>query len=144
MKRRIKKIRGTRTCGGGSHKKRRGKGSKGGSGNAGAYEHHFVRSLKRGIRKGKVKGKRSIHAAIRRDERILNVGELEERLAELLDSGNAEECDDAFIIDTTQLGISKILGKGGVREKLIVKAKAISNEAKDKIEQAGGSVEIVS
>ncbi len=143
MKSRIKRIRGTRTCGGGSHKKRRGKGSKGGSGNAGAYEHHFVRSLKRGIRKGKVRGKRSIHAA-RRDERILNVGELEERLDELLDSGNAEERDDAFIIDTTQLGITKILGKGGVTKKLMVKARAITNEAKAKIEQAGGSVEIVS
>ena len=55
MKKRIKRIRGTRTCGGGSAKKRRGKGSKGGSGHAGAYAHHVVWSLKRGIRKGKNK-----------------------------------------------------------------------------------------
>ncbi len=141
MKRRIKKIRGTRTCGGGSHKKRRGKGSKGGSGNAGAYEHHFVRSLKQGIRKGK-RGRPYI--AIRRDELVLNVGELEERLDELLKTGKAEARDDAFILDTTQLGISKILGKGEVTKKLIVKAKAISSIAKGKIEQAGGSVEVVS
>ncbi len=141
MKRRIKKIRGTRTCGGGSHKKRRGKGSKGGSGNAGAYEHHFVRSLKQGIRKGK-RGRPYI--AIRRDELVLNVGELEERLEELLKTGKAEARDDAFILDTTQLGISKILGKGEVTKKLIVKAKAISSIAKGKIEQAGGSVEVVS
>ena len=89
MKKRIKRIRGTRTCGGGSHKKRRGKGNKGGSGHAGAYSHHVVWSLKRGITKG--------HNASRpyqydsSDDTTMNVGELEEMLEELLKAGKAEE-----------------------------------------------------
>jgi large subunit ribosomal protein L15 len=152
MKKRIKRIRGTRTCGGGSHKKRRGKGSKGGSGNAGAYEHHFVRSLKMGIRKGKHKSQLPLQnrAAKRFDQTFLksltdkavNVGELEAMLEELIEIGKAEEKADGsgIYLDATQLGIEKILGKGKVTRKLTLRANKISRAAKEKIERAGGEV----
>jgi len=152
MKKRIKRIRGTRTCGGGSHKKRRGKGSKGGSGNAGAYEHHFVRSLKMGIRKGKHKSQLPLHnrTAKRFDQTFLksltdkavNVGELEAMLEELIEKGKAEEKADGsgIYLDATQLGIEKILGKGKVTRKLTLRANKISRAAKEKIERAGGEV----
>ena len=154
MKKRIKKIRGTRTCGGGSHKKRRGKGSKGGSGNAGAYGHHFVRSLKKGIRKGKNKSQLPLRN--RSVEKTVNVGELEEMLEELIEKGKAKRFDQTFLkveakekadgsgiyLDTTQLGIQKILGKGEVTRKLTLKANKISRTAKEKIESAGGEVKI--
>jgi len=142
MKKRIKKIRGTRTCGGGSHKKRRGKGSKGGSGNAGAYGHHFVRSLKKGIRKGKNKSQLPLRN--RSVEKTVNVGELEEMLEGLIEEGKAEEKADGsgIYLDTTQLGIQKILGKGEVTRKLTLKANKISRTAKEKIESAGGEVKI--
>ncbi len=45
-KKRIKKYRGSRTCGGGSHKKRRGAGHRGGRGNAGAFKHKYLRTIK--------------------------------------------------------------------------------------------------
>lgn len=138
MKKRIKRIRGTRTCGGGSHKKRRGKGNKGGSGNAGAYGHHFVWSLKRGIRKGKNKSQLPLCSA----ERTLNVGELEEMLEELIVKGTAEEKADGFYLDASQLGIGKILGKGKVTRKLTLKATKVSRVAREKIEGAGGEVTI--
>jgi len=144
MKKRVKKIRGTRTCGGGSHKKRRGKGSKGGSGNAGAYAHHFVRSLKRGIRKGK-RGVGFAHRSqSKTSDAIMNVGELSEKLDELIKAGKAEERGDAVFLDATQLGIRKILGRGELRgkPKLIVRVNAISGMARDKIEEAGGRVEM--
>ncbi|RJS69775.1 50S ribosomal protein L15 [Methanophagales archaeon] len=141
MKKRIKKIRGTRTCGGGSHKKRRGKGSKGGSGNAGAYGHHFVWSLKKGIRKGKNKSQLPLRNRI---EKTVNVGELEEMLAGLIEEGKAEEKTDGsgIYLDTAQLGIEKILGKGEVTRKLTLKANKISRTAKEKIERAGGEVKV--
>ncbi len=149
MKERIKKIRGTRTCGGGSHKKRRGKGSKGGSGNAGAYGHHFVRSLKLGIRKGK---RRSPHPYMRTAKRgadgIMNVGELDEKLMELLRAGKAEERGDAVFLDAAQLGIRKILGRGDLTRKVVIRVTAEGNEisrvAREKIERAGGRVEVAS
>jgi large subunit ribosomal protein L15 len=142
MKKRIKRIRGTRTCGGGSHKKRRGKGSKGGSGNAGAYEHHFVRSLKMGIRKGKHKSQ--LPRKNRSAEKTVNVGELEAMLEELIEEGKAEEKADGsgIYLDATQLGIEKILGKGKVTRKLTLRANKISRAAKEKIERAGGEVKV--
>lgn len=140
MKKRIKRIRGTRTCGGGSAKKRRGKGSKGGSGHAGAYSHHVVWSLKRGITKG--------HNASRpyqygnSDDTTMNVGELEEMLGELLKAGKAEEKDDGIYLDAQKLGVQKILGKGNVTRKLMLKAEKISKTAQEKIERVGGSIDL--
>jgi len=151
MKKRVKKIRGTRTCGGGSHKKRRGKGSKGGSGNAGAYAHHFVRSLKQGMKKGKQgSGSGSSSGSTRHSnsktyDAIMNVGELAEKLEELIKTGKAEERGDAVFLDATQLGIRKILGRGELRgkPKLIVRVNEISGIAKEKIEEAGGRIEMI-
>jgi len=140
MKKRIKRIRGTRTCGGGSAKKRRGKGSKGGSGHAGAYAHHVVWSLKRGIRKGK--NKSQLPTYNRSDDTAVNVGDLEEILEELIERGKAEEKGDGIYLDANELGIQKILGKGEVTKKLMLKANKISKTAQEKIERVGGSVEI--
>jgi len=142
MKKRIKRIRGTRTCGGGSAKKRRGKGSKGGSGHAGAYAHHVVWSLKRGIRKGK--NKSQLPTYNRSDDKAVNVGDLEEILEELIERGKAEEKGDGIYLDVNELGIQKILGKGEVTKKLMLKANKISKTAQEKIERVGGSVEVES
>jgi len=142
MKKRVKRIRGTRTCGGGSHKKRRGKGNKGGSGNAGAHEHHFVRSLKKGIRKGKNKSQLPLQN--RSADTAVNVGELEEMLEELIEEGKAEEKSGGIYLDAPLLGIQKILGKGKVTRKLTVRATKISKVAREKIERAGGEVEVAS
>ncbi|MEM1592745.1 MAG: uL15 family ribosomal protein [Archaeoglobaceae archaeon] len=46
VKLKVKKFRGSRTCGGGSHKKRRGAGHRGGRGNAGAHKHKYLKFLK--------------------------------------------------------------------------------------------------
>jgi large subunit ribosomal protein L15 len=140
MKKRIKRIRGTRTCGGGSAKKRRGKGSRGGVGHAGAYAHHFVWSLKRGIIKGQHPSKP--HPYGRSDDTAMNVGELEEMLPELIVAGKAEEKDGGVYLDAEKLGIQKILGKGNVTKKLMLKVSKVSKTAQEKIEQVGGSIEL--
>jgi large subunit ribosomal protein L15 len=141
MKKRIKRIRGTRTCGGGSHKKRRGKGNKGGSGHAGAYGHHVVWSLKRGIIKGEHYP--FTHQYGRSDDTAVNVGDLEEMLGELIGEGKAEEKSEGIYLDANELGIQKILGKGKVTKKLMLKANKISKTAREKIERAGGSLELL-
>src|SRR5574341_458958 len=71
-KEKTKKFRGSRTCGGGTHKNRRGGGSRGGRGNAGTCKHHFVRSMQRGITFGKHGFKRPLSAV--KDKVIVNVG----------------------------------------------------------------------
>ena len=141
MKKRIKRIRGTRTCGGGSHKKRRGKGSKGGSGNAGAYGHHFVRSLRMGIRKGENKSQLPLHN--RTANKAVNVGDLEEMLEDqTFLKFEVEQKADSIYLDASRLGVEKILGKGKVTRKLVLRANKISRVAKEKIEGAGGEVEV--
>ncbi|MHC1636161.1 MAG: uL15m family ribosomal protein [Candidatus Methanospirareceae archaeon] len=137
MKRR--KIRGTRTCGGGAHKKRRGGGSRGGRGNAGAYAHHFVKSLKMGIRKGD-RGRGFYHHPAPRILRTINVGELDEMVEALIVEGKAEEKNGGIYIDASNMGIDKILGRGKVTKRLIVSVAEISETAKEKIEAAGGEV----
>jgi large subunit ribosomal protein L15 len=147
MKKRVKRIRGTRTCGGGSAKKRRGKGSKGGSGNAGAFGHHFVRSLKMGIRKGKNKAQLPLQVrTAKRFDIVMNVGDLDNMVEEQMKAGKAKADDTGtgtgIYLDATQLGIDKILGKGNVTRKLTLKTNKISTLAREKIESAGGAVEI--
>jgi len=149
MKKRVKRIRGTRTCGGGSAKKRRGKGSKGGSGNAGAFGHHFVRSLKMGIRKGKNKSQLPLQSrTAKRFDTVMNVGDLDKMVEEQMKAGKAKADDTGtgtgtgIYLDAAQLGIDKILGKGNVTRKLTLKTNKISTLAREKIESAGGAVEI--
>ncbi len=143
MKKRVKRIRGTRTCGGGSSKKRRGKGSKGGSGNAGAFGHHFLRSLKMGIRKGKNKSQLPLQVrTAKRFDTVMNVGDLDNMVEEQMKAGKAKADDTGIYLDATQLGIDKILGKGNVTRKLTLKTNKISTLAREKIESAGGTVEI--
>lgn len=149
MKKRIKRIRGTRTCGGGSAKKRRGKGSKGGAGNAGAYTHHVMRTWKKGIFKGKHGSATYRYSAGGASARIkaVNVGDLEEILEEMLETGKAEEKDDGFHLDANEIGIQKLLGKGEVTNKLMININAnkvnVSKRAQEKIERAGGKVCII-
>ena len=97
-----KKFRGSRTCGGGTHKNRRGAGNRGGRGKAGGCKHHFVRAMMRGYSYGKHGFKRP--AAVSRDVSIVNVGELDELAPYLVEEGLAEIKDGAYHINLENLG----------------------------------------
>ncbi|MHC1631348.1 MAG: uL15 family ribosomal protein [Methanotrichaceae archaeon] len=120
-KSKLKKFRGSRTCGGGTHKNRRGAGSRGGRGNAGCFKHHFVRSYLRGQRQGKYGFTRPNAKKID----VINVGDL-----------------DHIAGEDGRIGLKgmKVLGRGKVGKKLIVNAAGFSETAKKKIEAAGGEV----
>ena len=133
----IKKFRGSRTCGGGTHKNRRGAGNRGGRGKAGAGKHHFVRAIMRGYSYGKHGFKRP--AEVSRDISIVNVGELDELASYLVDEKLAEIKDGVYHINLENLGIEKVLGSGRVTKKLIVTSEIFSQSAREKIESAGGS-----
>jgi len=132
-----KKFRGSRTCGGGTHKNRRGAGNRGGRGKAGGCKHHFVRAMMRGYSYGKHGFKRP--ASISRDATIVNVGELDELALYLVDEGLAEIKDGAYHINLENLGIEKVLGSGRVTKNLVVTSEEFSVSAREKIESAGGS-----
>jgi len=135
-KQKTKKFRGSRTCGGGTHKNRRGGGSRGGRGNAGTCKHHSVRAMQRGISFGKHGFKRPL--SITADNVIVNIGEIDESIEQLVTDGFAEKKGNAFHIDLANIGIDKVLGNGKVTKPLFITADEFSAVAKHKIEEAKG------
>jgi len=135
-KRKTKKFRGKRTFGGGTHKNRRGGGSRGGRGNAGTCKHHFVRALQRGLTYGKHGFKRPLSAV--KGKVIVNVGEIDEAIEQLVIEGFAEKKGDTFHIDLESIGIEKVLGSGKVTKPLFITASEFSSTAKQKIDEANG------
>ena len=135
-KQRTKKFRGKRTFGNGTHKNRRGGGSRGGRGNAGTCKHHFVRSLQRGLTFGKHGFKRP--QTVVEDSTIVNVGEIDEAIEQLVIDGVAEKKGEAFHIDLANIGIEKVLGSGRVTKPLFITAGEFSSVAKQKIDEAKG------
>ncbi|MBN2109691.1 MAG: 50S ribosomal protein L15 [Methanosarcinaceae archaeon] len=133
-----KKFRGSRTCGGGTSKNRRGAGNRGGRGKAGGSKHHATRAMQLGYEIGYQKGFSRPLKTIR-DTSIVNVGELDELADQLVEDGFAELRDEVYHIDLNGLDIEKVLGTGRVSKKLAVSACEFSATARSKIEDAGGS-----
>ena len=135
-KEKTKKFRGKRTFGGGTHKNRRGGGSRGGRGNAGTCKHHFVRSMQRGLSFGKHGFKRPL--CMVKDKVIVNVGEIDEAIEQLVSEGIAEKKGGAYHINLDNIGIDKVLGSGKVTNPLFITASEFSPSAKAKIDEAKG------
>ncbi|WP_342304308.1 uL15m family ribosomal protein [Methanolobus sp. ZRKC5] len=133
-----KKFRGSRTCGGGTTKNRRGAGNRGGRGKCGENKHHVTRALQLGYQRGHQRGF-TRPLKMLNDASIVNVGELDELADQLVEDGFAEVQDGAYVIDLAVLDIDKVLGTGKVSKKFSITAAEFSASAKEKIESAGGS-----
>jgi large subunit ribosomal protein L15 len=132
-----KKFRGSRTCGGGTHKNRRGAGNRGGRGHAGGCKHHFVKELMLGRGYGDYGFKRPqkvIHSAP-----VVDVGVLDEIADALVEQKKARMRTGKYYI---RFDTGKVLGAGQVNKPLIVTASSFSERAKEKLEAAGGSAKI--
>lgn len=135
--RKICKLRGSRTVAGGCSKKRRGAGNRGGKGNAGGHKHHWTWMVKFDPKHfGKYGFKRPqgtthIYSPV-------NVDFLDENSDKLLNQGFATTEDNKIVIDVTELGYNKVLGKGKISKALTIKAPQFSQSALKKIEEAGG------
>lgn len=132
--RKIRKKRGSRSCGGGSHKKRRGAGHRGGRGAAGTHKGKWTWIIKYDPKHFGDRGF-ELPQAVKHEYKAINVGELDE-LAERI----AEKEKDKLSIDVTKLNCEKVLGRGRVSKPMVVKAFSFSKSAVKKIESSGGSV----
>jgi large subunit ribosomal protein L15 len=141
MKKNVTKFRGSRTCGGGTHKNRRGGGSRGGRGFAGGCKHHFVRNYMKGMAYGKHGFKRP--QKILSNKPIVNVGELDELAEQLVQYGEAHKQGDVYHINLAELEypIAKVLGNGRITKPMAITVPECSVRARFKIEEAGGSIE---
>jgi large subunit ribosomal protein L15 len=129
------KYRGSRTCGGGTHKNRRGAGNRGGKGRAGHRDHRHTHFLLYGEFHN---GKHGFVPVVKKSVNAIDIGELDQIAEDLLNMGIATRDGDAIAIDAGQIGIDKILGSGKVTRMMNISAKAFSGTAKTKIEEMGG------
>jgi large subunit ribosomal protein L15 len=135
------KYRGSRTCGGGTHKNRRGAGNRGGRGRAGINAHHFVKWYKE--MGGPVFGKDGFSNSSTLTVSVMDIGIIDQIVPSLLAQGIAKNEGDAIVLNIAEIGIEKVLGSGRVTKKLNISASAFSESAKIKIEKMGGKAQIV-
>lgn len=135
--RKINKMRGSRSIGGGCSKKRRGAGHKGGKGKAGMDKHHWTWTVKNDPNHFGKYGFKRPQKMINKSNPI-NLGYLDDNSEKLLAKGIATKEGDVILIDVTDLGYDKVLGKGKVLKPLKIKSPLFSASAEDKIQEAGG------
>jgi large subunit ribosomal protein L15 len=135
-----RRQRGSRTHGGGSHKKRRGAGHRGGRGRAGRDKHEKALYPPRGKSGFKRPQKTD------REVKTVNIRELDEDAVVLAERGLATEEGDGYAVDARDVvedgheaDAVKVLGAGQVHGVLHVTADAFSDDAEATIEAAGGS-----
>ncbi len=131
-RKKVVKYRGSVTHGGGSRKKRRGAGSRGGRGRAGTGKRAGHKKNVKGFpalgRKGFTSRQR-----VGRKLLVINVGDLEKKIRK----GKIKEGE---LIDLASQGVDKLLGAGKVGSKLKVKVLSFSRQAEEKIRKAGGEI----
>jgi len=130
-------MRGSRSIGGGCTKKRRGAGHKGGKGKAGLGKHHWTWTVKNDPNHFGKYGFKRPQKMIKKSNPV-NLGYLEDNCEKLLEDGIATMEGDSIIIDVTDLGYDKVLGKGRILKPLIIKSPMFSVSAEEKIQEVGG------
>lgn len=140
MIRRTKKIckqRGSRSVGGGCTKKRRGAGHRGGRGMSGGHKHMWSWIVKYDPKHyGKYGFKRPTKTITR--FKPVNLDFIDEKAEELVKDGLAIKENSTIIIDVTDIGYNKVLGKGKLSQPITIKSPKFSQSALSKIEDAGG------
>lgn len=128
-RKKVIKMRGSKTHGYGSKKKHRGAGSRGGRGYAGSKKHKktWIKKYEPG-HIGKRGFKSLRQRGLKKAIRAVNVGDLE-KLAE----GKKE-------IDLSKQGYDKVIGSGQLKKALTVKAAQFSKKAEEKIKKAKGKI----
>lgn len=138
-KRKSSKRRGDREQGRGK-KKGRGAGLRGGRGNAGRHKHKRVHYAKLGQEFGYTNIGFKIPDEAQNIVVSVNVSELDDRLALLVEMGEAQKQGDTYVVDLAAMGVDKLLGSGQIRNKVKITVGTATPSAKAKVEEAGGSI----
>ncbi|OLS26152.1 MAG: 50S ribosomal protein L15P [Candidatus Heimdallarchaeota archaeon LC_2] len=144
--RRTKKVRrqrSSRSHGWGVVKDHKGAGMRGGRGNAGVTQHHWIATVKA----EKASGKKLIGKyGFKRPQQFIkkyntiNVSHLNESADTLVDSGKAVLKGKTYTINLNDLGVSKLLAQGDVTKKMNITVSKATDRAVSKIKKAGGKV----
>ncbi|MCA9495480.1 MAG: uL15 family ribosomal protein [Nanoarchaeota archaeon] len=158
------RMRGTNSHGWGHKKKHRGKGHRGGIGLSGTGARgdakksalltnskslKMVIAAQKGIKITNVKlgssyfGKKGFTSIKKKKSNTLSISYIEENFDKMLEQGLITKEKEGFVFDSTAFKIDKILGRGSFTKKIKLIANEISASAKQKIEEVGGSVEVL-
>jgi len=110
----------------------------GGHGNAGLLRHKKSAVLRYEI---ELKRKRLLPKLPREQRFVINVGQLEDLLANPEFADAVSEHEGKRRIDLESLGFTKLLGSGKIQIPLQVRIERFSKSALTKIESAGGQIE---
>lgn len=134
------RMRAKTTHGGGSMKKRRGAGHRGGRGNAGSGKRGDGKKPSYWARE-KYMGKfgftkKNIPVAVI----SINIRSIEEQLNTWMKAGKVKDENGMIHIDLTSLGFTKLLSTGNATKKLKIIVDYASAKAVEKIKAAGGDI----
>ena len=138
-KKKVKKMRGHRTYGYGSHKKHRGGGSRGGRGKAGMHKHKWIYTVKYEPDHFGKRGFKRPREVVKKPKTI-NLDELDRLVEKLLEEKKLKQEKGKIKVDLKELGYDKLLGRGRITHKLVIKVDSFSELAKKKVEAAGGEI----
>jgi large subunit ribosomal protein L15 len=134
--RKVRKQRGSRYMGWGQVGQHRKSGGRGGKGKAGGRKHFWIRTVKYEPERYRNRGFLP-PSAKKPDPETINVGELEDLARNILTDYGVKGGNE---LDLTSLGIDKVLGRGKIKVPLNIKVAEISGSAREKIEEAGGTI----
>jgi len=136
--RKVRKKRGSRTCGYGQIGQHRKGGSKG-ERKAGRHKHGWTYVIKYEPEYFSKKGFTSLKESNRKIN-VINVGELDELVDRLAAEGRLEREGEKIFLDLEKLGYNKLLGMGKTTKPMLVKVASHSETAAKKIEEAAGQI----
>lgn len=142
-KKKVVNYRGSKTHGCGSMKKRRGAGSRGGRGNSGSGKRGDAN--KQTFQKaGVIPGKHGFKSKRVNKIKAINVSDVQKFSAAWLTEGKVSKKADAIVVELANVGFNKLLGSGNVTEKLLITVDSASPKAVEKVQKAGGKVNLPS
>ena len=142
-RKKVTKMRGSKTHGWGSKKKHRGSGNRGGKGMAGTGKRGDQKKTwiikKYGLENyfGK---KGFVRRRAKKETKIINVGLLNKILDELVEKKLVKLENNFYVVDLKKIGYDKLLSIGNVDKKIKIISGKVSKRAAEKILNAGGDI----
>lgn len=133
------RARGSWTHGGGSKKKRRGAGNRGGRGNAGSGKRGDANKPSNWKNK-KQFGKYGFKMGKKHIPKTINIKIIEDNIGTFIAEGIAKKEGDKYILDIANLGYEKLLATGKATLKMEITAELASAKAIEKVGSTGGKV----
>lgn len=149
----IRKMRGTRTCGYGRVGQHRKKGQRGGSGKTTGWKKHkksyYLKQKELGFPDpdwimGKKGFKRPQDIVRISKVNAINVKDLDIKIENFVQNESALKSGNTYTINLNDVNIQKVLGRGDINKKMNISVKKASEKAIQKIEAAGGKVTLLS